>query len=795
MDISRNWLAQYVDAGSDVEALCERLTMAGIEVESVQSACPVPLSVVAAKILQREKHPNADHLSVCRVFDGEKELQIVCGAPNCDAGKIVPLAQIGTKFGDFEIKKAKMRGVESFGMLCSEEELGLSDENDGIMELPSGVVPGTPVRDAVGADVRLELEITPNRPDCLSHYGVARDVAALLGGRAQMPEITLPASSGTAKKDLVTVEAPELCSRYIGQVIRGVKIKESPAWLRERLESVGLRAINNVVDVTNFVMLELGQPLHAFDYNRLAGGRIVVRRAKPGEKITILDGRSFELADRHLVICDAEKPMAIAGIMGGEYSGVSEDTCDIMLESAVFDKSNIRFSSSELGISTDASYRFERGIDFDMALQAHRRAAQLILETAGGTLEGEAMDVYAEVPPEAEILCRFDRVRRAIGIDDLESSVMTGIFEALGLKLSEVTAESCKVTVPRFRSDLTREADLVEEVARINGLDKIPVRRVEAAVCHSLEQDAWYKGQNLREMLIALGLYECVHYSMSSLKDALRDSRFKAEDLVALTNPVSADLAYMRPSLFGEMMNTVGRNVARRNLTMKLFEFGKGFCANAGMFKEERWLTGMVLTGQRHPERFSKELEESFDFYDLKGMLEALFEKCRIAKVEFAAASDGRFEDGRCVEIKLNGRTAGFAGEVAAEHAAFRTPYKVYYAELEASMLLEMTRGASCFKALSLFPSTARDVAMVADESLTNQEVINVIRGSKAPNFESVRLFDVFRDEAMKKNGRKSLAYQVVFRNPERTLTDAEVNAAFEKIRERLVKVLKVELR
>jgi len=371
MNISRNWLAKYVTIDCDLAALCEKLTMAGIEVEALESAGGVPAGVVVGKILERAQHPDSDHMSVCKVdVGGEAPIQIVCGAPNCDAGSVVPVATIGTVFhtpeGEFKIKKSKLRGVESCGMMCSEQELGISENHDGLMQLDKSLALGTPVDRLFPGDTRIEIEVTPNRPDWLSMWGVARDVSCLLGTGAKLPEVKLPECK-TPAPGLVTVEAPELCTRYTGRIIRNVKVGPSPEWMQKALESIGLRPINNVVDVTNYVMMELGQPLHAFDRAKLAEGRVVARRAKSGEEITTLDGSTVKLEPRHLVIADAAKPMALAGVMGGEFSGVEEGTTEVLLESAVFQSSNIRATSRELGISSDSSYRFEPGVDWDMA--------------------------------------------------------------------------------------------------------------------------------------------------------------------------------------------------------------------------------------------------------------------------------------------------------------------------------------------------------------------------------------------------------------------------------------------
>ena len=801
MDISRKWLSDYVKLDCDDAYLCDKLTMAGIEVEKVEKSSTVPEGVVTAKILSRQAHPQSDHLSVCKVTDGGEELQIVCGAPNCDAGKIVPLAKIGTVFhtdeGDFKIKRSKLRGVESCGMMCSEKELGISEENDGLMIFPEDTELGIPLTQLYPGDTRIELEITPNRPDCLSMWGVARDVSCLLSTPAQLPEISIP-SCNTEIPGLVTVENMELCPRYIGRVIKNVKVGPSPDWLKERLESVGLRAINNVVDVTNFVMLELGQPLHAFDRATLAGNRVVARNAKAGEKITLLDGKVVELTEDHLVIADAEKPMALAGIMGGENSGVTENTTEVLLESAVFKSSHIRSESRSLGISTDASYRYERGVDFDMAELASIRACQLILATAGGEIASKAMEVAAARPAEPVIFCRFDRIRALIGTT-VSNERVVDILQKLHLKVENITAESCQVTAPLFRLDLTREADLAEEVARVDGLDKIPMIPVAGKVCHPDSEDAYAPLRGIRDLVIGMGFDECVHYSIVGSASALVDSRFEKSDLIELSNPLSPDNGWMRPGLLGEMLGTVGRNIARGNKDLRLFELDKAFCKNPAKFPEERNELLILMTGKRHPELFSADGEALCDFYDIKGVVETLLEKLAITNFRFVfpEKSDSRFRDGHALVLLLEGKVAGMFGELNGKHAAsWRSNAPVFFAQIEVAALLDAASHVkkSC-KELAQFPGTTRDIAFVAPETLTNGEVIDFIRKCKAPNFESVRLFDIFVGDDLKKQQKKSMAYSLSFRNRERTLTDNEVNAAMEKIRARLAAELKVELR
>ncbi|MBQ7395311.1 MAG: phenylalanine--tRNA ligase subunit beta [Lentisphaeria bacterium] len=800
MDISRKWLSDYVALDCDDATLCHKLTMAGIEVEAVENNSTVPEGVVAAKIVDRQVHPNSDHLSVCQVNDGKNTIQIVCGAPNCDAGKIVPLATIGTVFttpeGDFKIKKSKLRGVESNGMMCSASELGISDDNSGLMILPEDTVIGTPVKSLYPGDTFIELEVTPNRPDCLSMWGVARDVSCLLDVEPKFPEITVPACD-TEIADLVTVEAKELCPRYIGRVIENVKIGPSPAWLVERLESIGLRSINNVVDVTNFVMLELGHPLHAFDRDKLEGKRVVVRRAVEGEKITILDGRTIELKNEHLVIADAAKPMALAGIMGGEFSGVTDDTVNILLESAVFNPSNIRSSSRRLGVSTDASYRYERGVDYDMADAASDRAVQLILEVAGGTLASAKMDVNTGRPAENVIVCRFEKIRNLIG-SGVSNERIVEILTKLHLKVSDITAQGCKVTAPLFRLDLTREADLAEEVARIDGLEKVPQIAVNGKICHPASEDAYAKVQNLREMAVSLGLYECVTYSITGVPQALTDSRFEESDLIKLDNPLNPDSSVMRPSLFGGMLNVAERNITRGNRNLRLFELDKVFCANAEKYPEERDELIMLLTGKRYADRYSEDFALEYDFYDMKGAVEDLMEMLGVTKYRFTRLDDDkRFKSGNAVAVDIYGRRAGVFGEVNnALTSGWRHTSKVFVALFEAQSLYDAAVKASRnFKALAQYPATSRDVAMLVPEDMENGKIIEFIRKRNLANLESVRLFDIYCGKELVEQNKKSMAYELVFRHSERTLTDNEVNSAMDKLRKALESDLKVELR
>ncbi len=804
MKVSYNWLLEYVDISCSVTELAEKMTMAGIEVEAIETTQTVPEGIVVGEILERNQHPNADKLSVCRVFDGEKELQIVCGAPNCDAGKKVPLATIGTVFinpqdgSEFKIKKGKLRGEKSMGMLCSADELGLGGDHSGLLELDSELKAGTPLGEIFSGDTVFEVEITPNRPDWLSHWGIARDVACLLNAKSMKPKVELASPVKIEVTDnLVTVEDKELCPRYTARIIRNAKIAESPEWLQERLLSIGLRPINNVVDITNFVLHELGHPLHAFDLDLLAEKRVIVRRANNGEKMTMLDDSELELKNHHLVIADAEKPVALAGVMGGADSGINENTTNILLESAAFFSSNIRATSRELGITSDSSYRFERGCDWGMVEHASDRATQLILELTGGELVTELIDIQGEVPEMEAIVCRFERLKKLIGIDITNEKIID-IFEKLGLSVSAIDSEKCTVVPPLYRLDLTREADLAEEVARINGLDKIPIIPVRSKTVAPIAKDAYLAYETLRDKIIGLGLYECMHYSMVSEKSALSDSRFTLNDVVNIRNPLSLELACMRPSLLGEMLETVERNVSRKNLNLKLFELGNVFCANPKIFAEERTEVCIMLSGQKNPELFSDALKIQYDFYDMKGLIESLLEVCEIVNYSFEKVNDKRFAQGQSAALLLNGKIAGHFGLLAPKFTKdFRSEYPVFAAQIEVSEILKaQDRDSSLyFTPVPQYPATTRDVAFIADESLEHQTVIEFIENAKLKNFESVKLFDIFTDDKAIGTGKKSMAYTLTFRNSERTLTDKEVNNAFEKLRSRMASQLNIELR
>lgn len=791
MNISYNWLKKYIDLSLTADELPAKLTMAGLEVEGIEKTGSIPEGVVTAKILSRNPHENSDHLSVCQVDKGDEVLQIVCGAPNCDAGNIVPLATIGTTFkdgeGTFTIKKGKLRGVESFGMMCSARELGLSNDHDGLLILPADTKIGVPFGELMDSDVVYDCSVTPNRPDWLSHIGVARDIAALLDTKLVMPEICnadAPVVSG-----LVTVNDPDLCPIYAARIIRGVKVGDSPEWMQKALSAVGIRPISNLVDITNYVMMEMGVPLHAFDIRNLSGEKIIVRRAAEGESIVALDGKKYDLTPENLCICDAEKPVAIAGVMGGEYSGIQPDTTTVVLESAFFDPDSIRMTSRKLGLSSDASYRYERGVDRNAVLAAGRRALQLILEIAGGEYAG-CCEVAAPAPEVRTIEADYNRIRGLLGLDVTDSDIEK-ILISLGFGM---TAPGV-FTVPSWRVyDVVGEADLAEEVARIYGLDKLPAVPIRA-ITDDFKLDGCHVIESLRNQLTGIGLDEIVCGSMIDEKSATADKMFTPEELIRPYNPISLDLGVMRPSLLPGILNTVRHNIARKNLDLALFEIGHVFCKNTEKFPEERDELAIAVTGRIHPERFSAERAIVADFYDLKGILESLLTARKVKNFQFRAAEDPRFLKGHCAEVLVNKRVAGVFGEVVpALTKGMRLSTPLFVAMIQLKELLTAEERTLLYDPISQFPSTSRDVAFIAPKELEHRIVVDFIQKAHLPNLERVELFDIFEGEAVGE-GRKSMAYSLIFRSAERTLTDDEVNSAHEKLRQKLERGLGVELR
>lgn len=800
MNISYNWLKKYINIPYTPIELAEKLTMCGIEVESISRTNLIPEGVIAVEITKRDKHPNADKLSVCTVDTGMEKLKVVCGAPNCDEGKKVPLATVGTVFNDngkpFKIKKSKLRGVESNGMLCSSGELGIDNSHDGIMELPLDAEPGEILNNIFKSDTVYELEVTSNRPDWLSFIGVAREIKALSGNELNIPKTCLPEiKNNEDHSEVVTIEDYELCPRYTGRIIKNITVKESPEWLKQALLSIGLRPINNIVDISNYVLFELGQPLHVFDLDALKENRVVIRRAEENETIIALDEKEYKLSRNNLVIADSEKPVCIAGIMGGEHSGVTEKTKDILIECAYFNQNNIKMSSKNLGLSSDSSHRFERGVDVQMIRKASDRAATLILELAGGKLCSEFIDEKDEkffpVPKNVEL--RFDRVRSLLGTN-ISNTEMLNILKRLELKAENITNESCVVKAASFRPDIEREADLAEEIIRIYGLKNIPVSDIYAKPGGGIRKDAYAVLQKAREQLVALGLNECINYTLTDRTAVLMDKNLDENNLIEVINPISSTSTALRPSLFTGLLKNIEKNISHNIHNIKIFEIGKVYTANK-KFPEERHSACIALTGKKHPERYSEEKNHLYDFFDIKGLIETWLKQRRISSYVCKRSYNPIFKTGTAADIIVNNNKVVSFGETASLFTkGLRLRAPLFIAVVELDQLLKIKTKTVRFTEISQFPATTRDVAVVVDESMENSEVVNCIKSSKCKILEDVDVLDVYRDKSLGE-GKKSIAYTLTFRNPKKTLTDKEVNKAHEFIRSKLEKELPLTLR
>jgi phenylalanyl-tRNA synthetase beta chain len=805
MKVTLNWLRQYVDFDGSPEELAGRLTMLGLEVESMQKLGGEFAGIVVAQVLTRDKHPNADKLSLCRVNDGRGERQIVCGAQNFKPGDKVPLILPGQTLPaqpgqpPLTIKTGKIRGVESQGMLCSPDELGLPDKVDGLLILRENATVGQPFAEYLGrpgGDVVYDLEITPNRPDWNSVIGIARELSTLTGSPLRLPEVNIPASQlgadGTEKFVQVRIEQPELCPRYTARLVRGVKIAPSPDWLRSALEKAGLRSINNVVDVTNYVMLETGHPLHAFDFRLLGATQtsslpaVVIRLARAGEKFVTLDGKEQTLTGQMLLIADETKAIALAGVMGGQNSEINSGTTDVLIESACFKPQNIRATSKKLDLRTDSSYRFERGADVGICEWAGRRAAQLILQTAGGTLLEPPIDAHPAPLAPKEITLRHDKTNELLGVV-ISAADQNNFLERLGL----IRSGEAAFRIPTFRVDLKREVDLIEEIGRLYGVDKIPSTPPRGAIgAHSF--DAVHDQMSeARRILAGLGLNEAQGQTLIS--DAA--AGLPAGQVATLRHPLSSDMNVLRPSLLPGLLDALRHNAARQNTDVALFEIGRVFLQADGGFKEERRL-GVALTGRRAPAFWAgAERDAKFDIYDLKGALEEFLDQFGLRGVTWARREESHSFFLESAAIQLGKLALGEMGQLTPVlQKRYDLRDAVFLAELNFDQVLARRTPSKTFKPLPMFPAIRRDVAMLVPELTAHEAVANIVKQVRPPNLEKFELFDVFRGQNIPA-GQKSVAYAFTYRNPDRTLTDAEVNSAHEKLVEQFKQNLHATVR
>jgi len=799
MKVPISWLKEYVKFEASPEELAKRLTFSGTEVESIQTVGGTYDGVLVGEIVKIDKHPDADKLLVCKVNTGTEEVPVVCGANNFSVGDKAPLALVGAKLPNgMEIQQRKVRGVLSRGMLCAEDELGLSDDHSGILLVSMDIPAGTPFSKVAGPpETVLSIEVTWNRPDCLSIIGIAREIAALFGTKMTLPPVDFP-ERGDPVEALAEVDLQDAegCPRYTARVLTDIKLKPSPSWMQKRLELCGVRPINNVVDITNYILLECGQPLHAFDYELLKDHKIIIRRGQPGEKMATLDGIERQGLEKSVLIADPVRPVALAGVMGGAGSEINENTRNVLLESACFNPPDIRKTSSRLGLSTESSYRFERGVDIGGVEWSSRRAAALMVEHADAVVAQGVIDVYPVQRSAKTIQCRFQRVRSLLGVE-IGNDKIVDILKSLELTVSVLKNDHCVVSVPTFRPDLEIEADLIEEVARIHGLDKVSAVVPQARVVPDADDLSTRAVIACRSNLVGLGLMEIMNYSY--LSEQLLDAVpvMDPASRVVLPNPVSSDYAVMRNSLVPQMLDTLGRNLAHQVDSTALFESGKVFLKEPdGKIREENHLciglmgkVGRTGLNRRQP------VERDEIFLWLKGIVEAMVASQHTGTVDLKPVACTAMEAGWSVSVVVDGMDCGVMGLVKQEiRRKWRMIEPVALLEVNLDPLTRRFFAPITLKSIPVYPSVSRDVAMVVDEAVRHEDVLKIIKKAAPKELTEIELFDIFCGERIGAC-KKSMAYSLVYHSPERTLTDEDANRYHEAIKEALRNGLKAEIR
>lgn len=796
MQVSYRWLKELVDIELSAQELAEKMTRSGVVVEHVIPTNKGVEGVVVARVLEKVKHPEADKLSICQVTtDGENKIQVVCGAPNVAAGLVIPFATVGASLPEgMKIKKAKLRGVESNGMICSAKELGIEldkippEQKEGILVLPENTPLGIPITEVLELDdYILELDLTPNRSDCLSVLNIAMEIGALLN-----KEVRLPLPTFTSNEEnidalaQVDIQAPEFCHRYTAKIIKGVKIQPSPFWLQHRLQCAGIRPINNIVDVTNYVMMEFGQPLHAFDYHHLADHKIIVRQAHAEEKIVTLDSQERQLNKDMLLICDGARAIGIAGVMGGENTEVTDNTTDVFVESAYFQPTSIRRTSTRLGLRSEASIRFEKGINIETVVTAAERAVQLMQETGGGVVVGGTIDQYPTKHQRNTIELPMSKVNQILGTKITDNEIKT-ILSSLNFKITKEQGDRLTVEVPPYRPDCSIKEDLVEEVARIYGYDTIP---------QTLPYGASSRGQltapqKIRDAivtkLVALGLNEVVNYSFINKNNDAK-LNYPDDDLrrnsVAILNPLSEEQGHMRTSIVPGMLNTLLFNHNRRNEDMAIFELGKVFLLEGEIkpdtLANEKWTLGIALKGKTNSTW--KHSGQEYDFYYLKGIVEELTTELKLTNVEYRPCkNNSMYHPGRSAELYINGQYAGVFGEL---HPAIADHYdltaRCYIAEIDVEAIIAQGINNMQITLLPKFPASTRDMAIVVEEKVSAAQLEQVIAANKGELLQSWKIFDVYNGGQIA-SGHKSIAFALTFQ-ADHTLTDEEVNIAYNQI-------------
>lgn len=793
MNLPMSWLNDYMDIDVTPKEYSDRMTMSGSKVEGFENMGEAVQNVVTGKVLTCEDHPDSDHLHVCTVDAGTGEvLQIVCGAPNVKAGIIVPVALVGAVLPDGKIKKGKLRGVESCGMICSHDELGITEDmlgyepEYGILILPDDTPVGKDIKDIFGMnETVVEFEITSNRPDCFSIIGLARETAATFDKQFTVPEVKFSENNENIK-DTISVDVldKDKCQRYCARMVKNVKIGPSPSWMQERLRACGVRPINNIVDITNYVLLEYGQPMHAFDLRDLADNKIIVRRAENGEVIKTLDEQDRTLTNDDLVIADGKKAVAIAGVMGGFNSEVKDDTTTVIFESATFDGASVRLTAQRVGLRTEASSRYEKGLDYNNTVPAVERACQLVEELCCGENVGGMIDIIGNVTDMKTLPFRPDKINAFLGTN-ISTEQMVKYFDALEIKTD---LDNMTVTPPSFRPDLEGEADIAEEVARFYGYDKIPVTLLSGEATCGKKTERQQAQDNIMEILTAHGMYEIYTYTFTSpsVFDKLNipaDSALR--NTVKISNPLGEDTSIMRTTTISSMLDILSRNYNYRNPSAKLFEIGKVFIpTDDGKLPNEPYKITMGMYGN------------NTDFFDIKGICEELFAGLNIQNVKYTAVNDNpTFHPGRCAKITAGGKTLGIVGEI---HPAVCRKYgletSVYVSELDFENIFLNIKTDIKFKELPKYPAVTRDIAMLVDKTVPVAEIEEIVKKASGKLLESINLFDVYEGEQIPE-GKKSVAYNAVYRSPDRSLTGDEVQKVFDKAVKNLEHQLGAQLR
>ncbi|MCD6233834.1 MAG: phenylalanine--tRNA ligase subunit beta [Candidatus Marinimicrobia bacterium] len=798
MKVDLNWLQDYVNIDKPLEEICDLLTEAGLECRIVASGPNVSDGVIVGEVLSVENHPNADKLSVCYVNTGEdKPVQIVCGAPNVAAGQKVPVATVGTTLAPgFTLKKAKLRGVTSNGMICAEDELGLSGDHSGIMVLDESCEIGKSLNDYLPKTVILDIDLTANRPDCMSHIGVAREIAALTGKTLKIPDITLQ-ESGPEIHTLARVDVPasDGCPRYTARVIRNVKIGPSPDWLKKRIEAIGLRPVNNVVDASNYVLHETGHPLHTFDYDKLAEHRIVVRYAEEGETFETLDHKKRTLSENVLLICDGEKPVAMAGIMGGLHSEISDDTVNVLIESAYFDPPTIRKGSKQQLLSTDSSKRFERGTDPNAnCVYAQDRLASLILELAGGNCAKGMIDVYPEKIEPLLITMHFDRLKKITSLD-VPRETCRRIFESLEIAVQSMDDKSITVLAPTFRPDLKREIDLIEEIVRIYGLNKIRANaRLQFSMPETVDSINPFLNK-IREIFMGFGFHEAISNSLVSRDMA--EAGLWGYTPVSLMNPLSVDMNHLRTDLIQPLLHNLKLNVFRKRQHVRLFEIGRVMEKDSSSETTVREYQNLgVLICSDMWDLHWIESPAPADFFYGKGILTRFLGNLGISDISLRK-SDFDTDRYRILMDIYSGKTRiGIIGEYNPEFLnKYPLEYPVVILELKLDEIFELRKEVFKYKPVSPYPSMTRDISIVVDKNMESETLMKEIHQKGSKFLKDVVVYDQFMDDQKLTPGKKALSYRLWFQSDERTLEDQDVDRIMEKIFNILIRKYGAQLR